>query len=72
MNINKQMEFDRVKEIWTGLALTDWVKEQIKQVSICFSENELKSLLGHISGCLEYTYYKNFVDRSVFLRLCKI
>ena len=45
MNIDKQMEFDKVKEMWSELALTDWAKDQIKQVSMCFSENELKSLL---------------------------
>ena len=45
MNIDKQMELDKVKEIWAELALTDWAKDQIKQVSMCFSENELRSLL---------------------------
>ena len=43
MNIDKQIEFDKVKEIWAELALTDWAKEQIKEVSLCYSENELRS-----------------------------
>lgn len=45
MNIDKQIEFDKVKEIWTQLALTDWAKEQIEKVTLCYSENELRSLL---------------------------
>lgn len=45
MNIDKQIEFDKVKEIWTELALTDGAKEEIKQASLCYSENELRSIL---------------------------
>lgn len=45
MNIDKQIEFDKVKEIWSELAVTDWAKEQIQQVSLCYSETELKSIL---------------------------
>lgn len=42
MNIDKQIEFDKVKEIWADLAVTDWAKEKIKEVSLYFSENELR------------------------------
>ena len=42
MNIEKQIEFDKVKELWTGLAVTDWAKEIISEVSLYFSERELR------------------------------
>ena len=45
MNIDKQIEFDKVKEIWAQLAHTDWAREQIEQVTLCYSENELRSKL---------------------------
>ena len=32
MNIDRQIEFDKVKEMWADLAITDWAKEQIKEV----------------------------------------
>ena len=38
MNIDKQIEFDKVKEIWSDLAVTDGAKEKIKEVSIYFSK----------------------------------
>ncbi len=53
MNIDKQIEFDKVKEIWAELALTDWAKEQITQVSLCYSENELRSILRDTSEARE-------------------
>lgn len=45
MNIDKQIEFDKVKEWWAELAITDKAKEQIRQVSLCYSETELRSML---------------------------
>ena len=45
MNIDKQIEFDKVKEIWADLAITDWAKKKIREVSLCFSENELRKKL---------------------------
>ena len=45
MNIDKQIEFDKVKEIWAELAITDYAKEKIRDIEICFSENELNKLL---------------------------
>ncbi|MGN0384512.1 MAG: DNA mismatch repair protein MutS [Lachnospiraceae bacterium] len=45
MNIDRQIEFDKVKEMWADLAITDWAKEQIKEVSICLSENGLRKQL---------------------------
>ena len=45
MNIDKQIEFDKVKEIWADLAITDYAKEKIRDIELCFSENELNKLL---------------------------
>ena len=45
MNIDKQIEFDRVKEIWAELAITDYAKEKIKSIELCFSEIELNKEL---------------------------
>lgn len=45
MNIDKQIEFDKVKEIWAELAITDYAKEKIKEIEWCFSENELNKEL---------------------------
>ena len=42
MNIEKQIEFDKVKELWTGLAVTDWAKVKINEVSLYLSESELR------------------------------
>ena len=39
MNIEKQIEFNQIKELWMGLAVTEWAKEKIKETSICLSEN---------------------------------
>ena len=45
MNIDKQIEFDKVKEIWAELAITDYAKEKIKEIELCFSENEVNKEL---------------------------
>ena len=45
MNIENQIEFHKVKEIWSNLAITKGAKEQIQNISICLSENELRKLL---------------------------
>ncbi len=45
MNINQQIEFDKIKEIWAELALTDAAKEKIKEMTWCMSETELRMLL---------------------------
>lgn len=44
MNINQQIEFDRIKELWAECALTDDAKEKIKEATWCLSENELRML----------------------------
>ena len=45
MNIDKQIEFDKVKEIWADLAITDFAKEKIREASLYLSENELRKQL---------------------------
>lgn len=45
MNIEKQIEFNQIKELWMGLAVTEWAKEKIKETSICLSENRLRKQL---------------------------
>lgn len=45
MNIEKQIEFDKIKEMWMELAVTDSAKEKIKGLSFFLSESELKKQL---------------------------
>ena len=45
MNIEKQIEFDRIKEIWSNLAVTEWAKEQIQGLSFYLNETELRKQL---------------------------
>ena len=53
MNIDKQIEFDKVKEIWAELAITDYAKEQIRETTICLSEYELRKLLRDTTSAKE-------------------
>lgn len=45
MNTEKQIEFDKIKEIWMGLAVTEWAKEKIKGAAFYLSEGELRKQL---------------------------
>lgn len=45
MNIEKQIEFDKIKEMWMDLAVTEYAKEKIREVSFYLDENELKKQL---------------------------
>ncbi len=45
MNIERQIEFNKVKEIWSDLAITDWAKEKIRETSLYYSEIELRKQL---------------------------
>ncbi|MDE7283055.1 MAG: DNA mismatch repair protein MutS [Lachnospiraceae bacterium] len=47
MNIEKQIEFDKVKDIWEALAVTDWAKSRIRETLPYFSENELRKELKY-------------------------
>ncbi len=45
MNIEHQIEFDKIKELWKNLAVTERAKAQISAVSFCLSERELRKAL---------------------------
>ena len=45
MNIERQIELDKVKELWMELAVTDEAKEKIREAGLYFSENELRKQL---------------------------
>lgn len=45
MDIEKRIEFDKIKEKWAGLAVTEKAKEMIKGLSFYLSESELKRQL---------------------------
>ena len=45
MNIEQQIEFDKIKETWMNLAVTAQAKEQIKETSFYLSERELRKHL---------------------------
>ena len=49
MNIERQIEFDKVKELWKELAVTDWAVEKISQTALCFSETDVKKMLRDTS-----------------------
>lgn len=53
MNIEKQIEFDKVKSIWKELAVTDFAKEEVEAMSIIFSESELKKRLRDTTDARE-------------------
>ena len=46
MNIEKQIEFDKIKENWKNLAVTEWAKEKISGLSFCLDERELRKQLN--------------------------
>lgn len=41
----KTLEFDKIKETWKTLALTDWARQEIEKTEPCLSELELKARL---------------------------
>ena len=45
MQIERDLEFDKIKEIWMKEALTDWAKEEIKSIRPYMSEGELLTKL---------------------------
>lgn len=45
MNTEKQIEFDKIKEMWMNLAVTDYAKKKIKGVSFYLAESELRKQL---------------------------
>ena len=53
MKIEKQIEFDRIREIWKELALTDRAKERIDAAEIFLSERELRKELRDTTDARE-------------------
>ena len=45
MNIDKQIEFDKIKEQWKNLAVTDKARESIEETACYLSEGELRKQL---------------------------
>lgn len=45
MNTEKQIEFDKIKEMWAELAVTQGAKEKIRETVFSMSEREVKKLL---------------------------
>ncbi len=45
MNMEKQIEFDKIKEMWANLAVTEWAQEKIREVSFYLRETELRKQL---------------------------
>ena len=45
MNIEKQIEFDKIKQLWMDLTVTDGAKEKIQEITVCLSEGALKKQL---------------------------
>ena len=50
MNTEFQIEFDKVKEIWSALALTGYAKKQIIDAAIILDERELRKALRDTSN----------------------
>ncbi len=44
-NIENQIEFDKLKDLWSTFAVTDQAKDRIRKVSVCLSETELRKHL---------------------------
>lgn len=53
MDIEKQIEFDKVKAVWADLAVTDWAKAKIMETTIIYSENELRKQLRDTTNARE-------------------
>lgn len=45
MNTEKQIEFDKIKEIWSALASTEYAKERIESATVILDEMELRKQL---------------------------
>lgn len=49
MNIEKQLEFDKIREKWMDLAVTDKAVEEIRLTEICLDETDLRRKLRETS-----------------------
>jgi len=70
MNIERQIEFDKVKEIWTNLAVTDWAKEKIERVEkVLVAIKRLKDYLARGKAYENsLAYYDENLDLLIELR----
>ena len=57
MNIDKQIEFDKIKELWINLAVTETARERIKNTTFILSEPELRKQLK------ETTHSKELIEK---------
>ncbi|SKA64075.1 MutS domain V [Eubacterium uniforme] len=53
MHTEKQIEFDKIKNIWKNLAITDYAKECIQNTEICLDEVELRNRLRDTTNSKE-------------------
>ena len=49
MNIEKQLEFDKIREKWMELAVTDKAREEIRLTDICLDETDLRRKMRETS-----------------------
>ena len=49
MNTEQQIEFDKIKEAWSALAVTDYAKAKIKEKTVILEETELRHELKETS-----------------------
>lgn len=54
MNTETQIEFDKIKEIWSELASTDYAKEKICETGIILNERELRKALQDTTDSREF------------------
>ena len=45
MDIEKIIEFDKIKEMWMNLAVTEGAKEKIRKMSYCLEETKLRKMM---------------------------
>lgn len=53
MDINKMLEFDKVMEIWSLLAVTEGARERIRNMQILLDESELRKAIRDTSSARE-------------------
>lgn len=60
MNIEKQIEFDKVKEIWSNLAVTERARNQIRELSFYLNETELRKQIKDTTNSRIFMEKQNF------------
>ena len=45
MDIEKIIEFDKIKEMWMNLTVTEGAKEKIRKMSYCLEETKLRKMM---------------------------